>query len=229
MKGNLQIIDFHSHILPHVDHGSDSLKTSLKQLELMASHGVDVAVATSHFYPNEHRIERFLEHRNSSAERLIASAGASSPRIVLGAEVLICNGLENMQGIEKLCIGDTNYLMLEMPMGSWSESLFDTIYNIKKHGIMPIMAHIDRFLKCDVDSLIDLGVLVQINTDSILSGMKRKRILRMIEDDLVVAIGSDLHHCDVGTYKKFDKALAKLGSDAERIMKKSAEILKLND
>lgn len=228
MRNDLQIIDFHSHILPHVDHGSDSLATSLKQLKLMASHGVDVAVATSHFYPNEHRIDSFLKRRDESAERLLGAADSDAPKIVLGAEVLICDGLENMKGIERLCIGNTNYLMLEMPMGRWNISLFDTISNIKKLGIIPIMAHIDRFLKLDVDSLIDLGVYVQVNADAVLSPVKRKRILRMIEDDLVVALGSDLHQYDKGTYKKFVKALTKLGPDTEKIMKKSQEIFGCN-
>ena len=229
MKEGIQIIDFHSHILPGVDHGSYSLHTSLKQISMMSLHGVDVAVATPHFYPNEHQIEAFLEKRAEAEQRLIAALDDTAPKIISAAEVLICEGLENMNSLEKLCIGNTNYLMLEMPLGHWNESLFDTVVNIKKLGIVPIMAHIERYLKLDVDALIDLGVLVQVNAEAMLSSQKRKRIFRMVEDDLVVALGSDLHQVDARAYKHFDKAIIKLGDSAETIMARSAEILGLNN
>ena len=32
----IDLVDFHSHILPRADHGSDSVETSLKQLKLAA-------------------------------------------------------------------------------------------------------------------------------------------------------------------------------------------------
>ena len=67
---NYRIIDFHSHILPGVDHGSKSLDTSLSQLKLMEKMGIDVAVATSHFYPHREEIDAFLEKRERAAELL---------------------------------------------------------------------------------------------------------------------------------------------------------------
>ncbi|MEE3459824.1 MAG: CpsB/CapC family capsule biosynthesis tyrosine phosphatase, partial [Candidatus Faecousia sp.] len=42
------MIDFHAHILPGADHGSDGLETSLRQLALAEEAGVDTIVATPH-------------------------------------------------------------------------------------------------------------------------------------------------------------------------------------
>ena len=38
------LVDFHSHILPRADHGSDSIETSLCQLESAAKAGVDTTI-----------------------------------------------------------------------------------------------------------------------------------------------------------------------------------------
>ena len=42
-RGNMKLdlsLDYHAHILPGCDHGSDGLATSLKQVEMAASAGV---------------------------------------------------------------------------------------------------------------------------------------------------------------------------------------------
>ena len=39
---NIDFVDFHTHILPSVDHGSDSIETSLSQLALAKSFGAHV-------------------------------------------------------------------------------------------------------------------------------------------------------------------------------------------
>ena len=40
--------DFHAHILPGADHGSDGMETSLTQLALAEAAGVDTIIATPH-------------------------------------------------------------------------------------------------------------------------------------------------------------------------------------
>jgi len=42
-------IDFHSHILPRLDHGSRSESDTDGQLRLIAEMGTDTVIATSHF------------------------------------------------------------------------------------------------------------------------------------------------------------------------------------
>jgi protein-tyrosine phosphatase len=46
------IIDFHAHILPGLDHGCKDLTTAVTQLKMAKKAGIDVVVATSHFYPS---------------------------------------------------------------------------------------------------------------------------------------------------------------------------------
>ena len=48
MADNLKIVDLHTHILPKMDDGSDSIETSLAILHTLWNDGVDVVCATSH-------------------------------------------------------------------------------------------------------------------------------------------------------------------------------------
>ena len=63
MRYGIRITDFHSHVLPGADHGSDSVETSERQLELLNGAGIDRVVATPHFYPSDVTVGEFLDLR----------------------------------------------------------------------------------------------------------------------------------------------------------------------
>ena len=44
------MVDFHNHILPGIDDGSQSVSQSLKMLELFAELGVEKIIASPHIY-----------------------------------------------------------------------------------------------------------------------------------------------------------------------------------
>ena len=95
-------IDFHAHILPGCDHGSDRWKTSRRQLELAAEAGVEMICATSHFYGHHISVDSFLEKRQRCFEELTAHAPENGPRVLLGAEVLAFEGIERLPDLKKL-------------------------------------------------------------------------------------------------------------------------------
>lgn len=219
--------DFHSHILPRADHGSDSRKTSIRQLEIMASCGIERVVATPHFYPMGDNVASFLENRDGSAaalsERIRGKAGF--PDICLGAEVLVCEGMETMEGIEKLAIRGTRCMLLEMPLTKWSSRLFDTVEAIVSRGIYVVIAHIDRYPASQVDSLLELPVRAQLNPGAFFGVIRRGNAERWLSSGKVVAVGSDLHGADEKCYRDFVTATKRLGAYTERIDKSMKHIL----
>ena len=82
-------VDFHSHILCGVDHGSRDAAESRAQLELMAESGTDIAVATSHFYPNATDIQTFVSAVDGAIAKISALELRSAPKLCIGAEVLV--------------------------------------------------------------------------------------------------------------------------------------------
>ena len=64
------MLDFHTHLLPGIDDGSQSVDESIQMLECMQMQGVEQVVATPHFYANHESVEDFLARRNAALQSL---------------------------------------------------------------------------------------------------------------------------------------------------------------
>lgn len=229
-----EIIDFHAHILPGADHGSKSIETSLKQLALMKSAGVTTVVATPHFYPTSMNVEDFL-HMRKKCEETLASSEAKNMgiHVVAAAEVLVCEEMEHMKGLEKLRIPGTDCMLLEMPTTRWSSELYETVERITENHTV-ILAHIDRYPLSDVLQFLEFdNVFAQMNPSELTKLFIQRKYLELIDRGWVVALGSDLHFLHSSSEKNekqmelFSKAIKKIGNKrTEKIMGTTAEILK---
>ena len=142
------IADFHAHVLPGADHGSDSLETSLAQLRKAQAAGVDEIFATPHFYVDQNPIDKFLQRRERCFDELQNAIIQKNIPIKLhkSAEVTLELGLSKMPNLEKLCIENTSYMLLEMPIGiAWKPWVYASIDEMRDRGIEPILAHIERY------------------------------------------------------------------------------------
>lgn len=211
------IIDFHAHILPGADHGSRDVKTTKAQLEMLAGAGVKAVVATPHFYPQNDSVDSFLERRRACADELL-TIDCERPEIYLGAEVLVCAGIDHMPGIERLCIEGTDVILLEMPFNSWREEHIEAVGRIARSGLQVVMAHIDRYPEKDLVKLFsECDVLCQLNGETQTTFKGRKKADLLLKKYPVVAMGSDLHGDDKKALKnllKLSKRFEKAGVDA---------------
>ena len=221
----MELIDFHAHILPDADHGSDGRRTSTEQLKMIAEAGVKTVIATPHFYPHRHTVESFLDRRRRAYGDLSEISVEGAPTVLLGAEVLVCEGLSRMDDLQRLTVRGTDTVLLEMPMKAWTSSLLDTVEEIYNSDLTPVMAHIDRYPRRAVEELLEIGVVAQLNADSLCRFFDRRKLFRYVEDGRVVAIGSDLHGAKKGGYTKFTSACKYLGDALPEIMKRSAELI----
>lgn len=225
----MSVIDFHSHILPATDHGCKDLKESILQLHLMHKCNTEIIVATPHFYPHMHTVDSFIENVNNAVLNLRQADIHLPLNIALGAEVLLCNGLDQMDGLEELCIRGTKTILLELPTERLNQAGYTTVENILSAGFTVVLAHIDRYLKNtsqDITELLSMGTYAQINASALTSHGMRKRLRPYLEDgDTVCAIGSDLHGHNEKHYKPFCKAQRLLGENLEKIMCRAEKLL----
>ena len=143
-------LDYHAHVLPGCDHGSDGVETSRKQLAMAAAAGIRTVCATPHFYPHKESIPSFLQRRAESAQLLRESLTAEAPQLRLGAEVLICDGMERLDELPQLCCEGTDELLLEMPFYQWPEPVWETLYRLlERRDIRIVLAHADRYRAAD--------------------------------------------------------------------------------
>lgn len=234
------MIDFHSHILPKLDDGSKSSDMSVKMLEMSALHGITTIVATPHFYIRHNDVVSFLNHREASYHALMHKLRGTEknvPQIRLGAEVYFFSSLSALPEIDKLCIENTSYLLLEMPFEKWTSKMLGEVEKlVYDRRITPIIAHLDRYLTWQrgssaVEELLSMGAVIQLNGDYINGFLTRNKALNLIKSGIVSLIGSDCHNMD-NRAPNLDKAFAiirnKCGQDAlDRIDRCGREILGL--
>lgn len=209
-KNRIDICDFHAHILPRADHGSSSLENSIGQLAMANKCGVSRIVATPHFYPHKTKVSQFLARRDKAYISLEPNI-PDGISIRLGAEVLLCDNLENLPNIEQLCIAGSNIILLELPFTNYSDNYVYSASALIDRGLDVVMAHAERYDPLQVQEFISLGAKVQINASS-LSGFfsPGRAILKWLDDGDVVAVGSDIHGLSKKAYKGFDNSFKKI-------------------
>lgn len=191
------MIDFHSHMLPGIDDGSQDVDTSLKMLAMSKADGVDTVLLTPHCHPrSQEHIDRFLEKRESAFKALSSAIqNQDMPKIIPASEIRIYADFHKYKGLEDLCISGTDYILLEMPYELWKDYAFEEIYQLTRLGFKPIMAHLDRFLdqQKHFREIYSLGSLVQMNTSAFLESATRKKMADFFETGHIHVIGSDTH------------------------------------
>ncbi len=233
-------IDFHSHILPNMDDGAENVGESVKMLKMLIKSGVEKVVLTPHFYRRKEDINSFLKRREE-AFRILSEETKNlpnCPELILGAEVYFYPSLSSDEDFGKLCIGDSCYVLVELPFEQFHDNFFRSyskFMNCCEQKI--ILAHVERYFSFgntieDFMHLSEFGAaLWQMNCSSFSEvGMfKRKPLLELISRGMISALGTDAHSV-AHRPPMFDKAekfiLSKCGKTAfEDICTRSDMIL----
>ena len=195
--------DIHSHILPSMDDGAKDIDTSLEMLAEAKRQGCRGIIATPHYYRKE-PIGSFLQRRERSFQTLVDALEEADPfwidRIALGAEVAYHSSLMQDRQLDCLLLGSSDYLLLEMPFHRWTQPLLRDINRlIGGRGYKIVIAHLERYddyAESDlIDQLLQMSVLVQMDTEELLSGWSRRRnAVQMIRSGLIDTLGSDCHN-----------------------------------
>ena len=233
-------IDFHSHILPKMDDGSSSTDESIRMLKVLADDNVDHVLLTPHFYRQNENIQKFLERRQASYERLCEAADKvrGLPELTLGAEVYFYPSLSSDPDFEKLTIGNTDYILLELPFERFHDNFYsDFAKFMNRCSNRIILAHAERYLSFDnsiedIRRVCDTGnITCQMNCSSIAEAgiFKRNQLFRMISEGMISALGTDAHNLTSRPplFKKAERLiLKKCGShEFENICLRSERIL----
>lgn len=196
------MIDFHSHILPGIDDGSQSLETSIAMLKQAAEQGVTHMVATPHFYPQYDTPDHFLEKRAEAEAALRAEMARHTglPELTVGAEVYYYPGIGTSESIKRLTIGGSDYLLVEMPGSHWTNAMYQDLEDLfYKQSLVPVVAHLDRYIRplrtYGIPGRLEkMPVLIQLNAEAFLNRFTAPMALRLLKNETVHLLGSDCHN-----------------------------------
>lgn len=226
------MIDLHSHILPCMDDGSKSVGESLKLLKMLKEQGIDTVVATPHFYADKESVADFVVRRKLAFDTLKQQLPDGYPQILLGAEVNFYSGISRMEDIKKLCIEESNVLLLEMPFTKWTEfDLKEVTDLVNIRNLTVVLAHMERYLVYQNNNvwrrLLESGVLIQANATFFTDFFTRRKAISLIKNHSIHFLGSDCHDEAVrppcmGAALEIIKK--KMGGDFINLMTEFAEI-----
>ena len=198
--------DIHNHLIFGIDDGSESIETSIKILNEMSNRGVTEIVLTPHYIIGTN----YNCNNKNKKEKLEELQKSTSIKLYLGNEVFIDNNiLENIDNNNISTINNSKYLLVELPLREKLDIAYDILFNLRNKGIVPIIAHPERYHYIDLNTLVEyinLGCLLQGNITSLLGkyGKSAKENLEMI-----CILGTDTHH-DCADLEKAYEILDKL-------------------
>ena len=199
--------DMHSHLLPGLDDGAETVAHSLDLLRALRALGFRKLVLTPHimgdFYKNTPAgIRAALELLRAEA----AAAGLADVVLECAAEYYLDEflGRKLADGTELLTFGgEKRYLLFETSYMNEPLNLNEIIFELKAQGYQPVLAHPERYTYlygrfAEIEKLrADYGVLLQINLNSLAGyySPAAKRVAeQLIDGGLVDFVGTDTHH-----------------------------------
>ena len=226
------MMDLHTHCLPGVDDGAKNVDESLMMLKDSFSQGIKVCVATPHIQiENSDSISVFLKKRQEAYQLLLSEmkkTDSSYPEILLGAEVYLDCDISVYEDIKKLCIGKTDYMLVEFSRDYINPQIHLLVEALLKKGIKPVIAHIDRYREWEalMKNMDRADVIYQINAENFLTFAGRKRVKRIISKGKPLIVASDMHNMKNRTScmkKAYDKARKAFKYDYDNLFTKNAE------
>lgn len=214
------MIDIHSHILPSIDDGATSIDETFNLIDEAKSAGFETIVLTPHY------IEGHYESGIAEREMLTKSIEENLKtrqkdiNIYLGNEVYISeNIISLLQDGKASTINNTNYILFELPLNQEPMNLYNIIYEMMQHKLVPVLAHPERYTFIQkepqlVYDLIQRGVLMQGNYGSIIGiyGEKAQIIIKkLLQNNMIHFLGSDVHRQNT-IYPKMPRILSELNS-----------------
>lgn len=212
----MKLIDIHTHLIPNVDDGADSIEETLKLAQTAVDEGIKHTVLTPHHnkYWVTNEKEKVLR-LTKKVENVIDEAGI--PLSVSPGQEIRMNEefLEDLFNDNYLSI-DANgkYYLVEFSWQTFPSFAKDYLQQMLDADIIPVIAHPERqqpFIENPniLRDLINMGCISQITATSIVGGYTeeiRQTAYQMMRENLIHVIASDAHDTVVRPYN-LNKAL----------------------
>lgn len=191
-------VDHHSHILPGVDDGVETMDEALRILATYETLGIKELWLTPHIMEDIPNSPAKLQARFEE----LKAAYTGNITLHLAAEYMIDNNLTKLlnSAEELLPIGTSGkHILVETSYYNAPMRMNDTLQQIKSLGYFPLLAHPERYMYLDNDEYLKLhneGVKFQLNLASLAGGYGKavqKKALWLLNNGLYSVCGSDLH------------------------------------
>ncbi len=193
--------DWHSHILPGVDDGVQTMQEALDILALYEELGVKSVWITPHIMEDvPNTTDRLKERFNE-----LKAAYSGSVRLRLAAEYMLDNLFyQRFAGDDVLPLGENaDHLLIETSCFRPPVNFHELLERVKSRGYHPVLAHPERYVYMemkDYRNLKERNVKLQLNIFSLSSmygPVARKKAGSLLQAGMYDWMGTDTHRYDV--------------------------------
>lgn len=192
-------VDIHSHLLPGIDDGSESMAHTLAYIRNLQELGFEKLICTPHIfadlYPNSP--ETIIPVLNEVVQE--AAAAGLSVKLDAAAEYMADS---SFAAVPDLLTLPGKHILIEMSYLAESPNIDQLIFDLHLQGYKVVLAHPERYLFYHqhferYQRIKELGCLLQLNLLSV-TGYYGKGVKQaadaLLKAGLYDCAGTDLHH-----------------------------------
>lgn len=194
--------DVHSHILPGVDHGSQSVEQSLEMLRAEMDMGINRVILTSHV--TAITFENTRETLMDAYQKLLQAVSDEGLDIELhlSAEYRMDEYFDKEYKADHLIPMPGNHILLENSFQQELLNLDELLFDMQVKGYRTILAHPERYnyysrRRKRYEQLHNAGARFQVNILSFIGYFgeeARDSALWFAENGMIDYLGSDMHN-----------------------------------
>ncbi|GAB3837109.1 tyrosine-protein phosphatase [Hymenobacter jeollabukensis] len=197
--------DMHSHLLPGLDDGAETLEQSVELLRLMQTLGYRKLVMTPHIMGDFYRNTPEGVRGALASLQQAATAAGIEVELDCAAEYYLDEFfMRRLETRDELLSfgGDKRYVLFETSYINEPFNLQEAVFGLKSAGYQPVLAHPERYTYLygrfpELEKIRENGALLQVNLNSLVgyysSGAKRVAE-KLIDAGLVDFVGTDAHN-----------------------------------
>ena len=198
--------DLHSHLCYGIDDGCRTLEESISILKKMSKEGYTDVFLTPHYMEdtkyvadNKTKLSILANLKQACIDENI------NINLYLGNEVYLTDNVVNLiKKGEIMPLNNSKYILMEFSLYQKDPNIRSILHNVMTNGYIPVIAHPERYAYVGkkmefIKELKDMGVLFQGNYLSLFGKYgkeAKKNLQKMLKDDIISFIGSDIHHDD---------------------------------
>lgn len=198
-------VDMHSHLIPGIDDGSQSMDETIAMLAKFESFGYKKIITTPHIMSDSYRNTPEIILGGLEKIHELVKEHNLNIKVEAAAEYYFDETLLNrLQNKEKLLTFGDNYILFEFSFHSEPNQIDKLFFEFLTQGYKPVLAHFERyaFLFGSIDKAQEwreMGINIQMNFNS-LSGHYgpevKKQAESLVDRKLIDFVATDCHRMD---------------------------------
>lgn len=198
----MEYFDIHSHILPGVDDGSESLEESMAMLDIAYKEGTRNVMLTPHYMRGRNRYGKEELYIRYESFREEVQKKYPDMNLYLGNEILYEDGIvEDLKAGLIHTMNGTKYVLVEFNIRISYNQLYQAIRKLTNARYRPIIAHVERY-RClfkhieRIDELVRMESYLQMNISSVYGGLldeDARWCKKLVREGYISFFGTDAH------------------------------------